>query len=541
MRLSVLTLIPAIFPAVLFSQTQEAPPEPTFRSGVQLVLVPVIVRDSRGGSVGNLRRGSFRLTDEGASQQISHFVVERQSTIRDNPGNANASNQTPPPPALPQRFISYLFDDLHIAFTDLDYARKAFETHLTRQELGSSRASIASSSGLVATPFTADRETLLDATRRIVPAAATHPGLQCPEISYYMADLIVNRRDGPALGAALSQLNNCGPPVPRSVAISIIRTESARVLDLERDRTTATLKVLNRMLDQMSRLRGHRDIVVLSSGFHLTQERPEMERVLARAVELGVVINTVNAHGVHGGVVDADRAQVVPTFVTAAFRANSDALVTMADQTGGIHIENTNDLKAALERAAGQPEYVYVLGFTPSADEKPGTYRKLKVSLADSRDLSVQARRGYYVPAPTAPGDTGRASVRTAMFSMTDASALSVAVNASFPDTGQASQLQLTVRIDADGMPFRTVEGRKFNSLTIVYGLFDPNGAYVGEMTRKADLRFDEAALEKFRRQGIQLGASFNADPGTYLARVVVFESETGKTAALSRMISSHR
>ena len=49
----------------------------TFRSRVNLVMVPVVVRDKQGRAIGNLRQEDFQLFDRGKPQVISRFSVER--------------------------------------------------------------------------------------------------------------------------------------------------------------------------------------------------------------------------------------------------------------------------------------------------------------------------------------------------------------------------------------------------------------------------------------------------------------------------------
>ena len=61
------------------SQEPQAPPAqggPAIRSSVELVVVPVTVKDARGGLVSDLSRDEFRVFEDGVEQRLSLFSVE---------------------------------------------------------------------------------------------------------------------------------------------------------------------------------------------------------------------------------------------------------------------------------------------------------------------------------------------------------------------------------------------------------------------------------------------------------------------------------
>jgi hypothetical protein len=58
----------------------------TFRTRVNLVLVPVVVRDKEGRPVGNLARDDFQLFDERKPQVITKFAVENAGANPPAPG-----------------------------------------------------------------------------------------------------------------------------------------------------------------------------------------------------------------------------------------------------------------------------------------------------------------------------------------------------------------------------------------------------------------------------------------------------------------------
>lgn len=61
--------IPAALP-------QQEDPRARIRTTVELVVVPVTVKDGTGNLVSDLREGEFRIFEDGVEQQISLFSVE---------------------------------------------------------------------------------------------------------------------------------------------------------------------------------------------------------------------------------------------------------------------------------------------------------------------------------------------------------------------------------------------------------------------------------------------------------------------------------
>jgi hypothetical protein len=49
----------------------------TFSTGINLVLVPVVVRDREGRAIGTLKKEDFQLFDKGKLQEISRFSIEK--------------------------------------------------------------------------------------------------------------------------------------------------------------------------------------------------------------------------------------------------------------------------------------------------------------------------------------------------------------------------------------------------------------------------------------------------------------------------------
>src|SRR5580693_5782207 len=93
----------------------------TFSTRVNLVVVPVVVRDRKNRAIGNLTKEDFQLFDKGKLQTISRFSVEKAGEkAASEAAQIEASGEEPAgSAAIPTRFVAYLFDDLHIENGDL--------------------------------------------------------------------------------------------------------------------------------------------------------------------------------------------------------------------------------------------------------------------------------------------------------------------------------------------------------------------------------------------------------------------------------------
>src|SRR5579863_2328074 len=110
-------VLPAIIMSALAAWPQNQPEVSsednpiTFSSRVNLVSVPVVVRDRAGRAVGNLTREDFQLFDKGKLQLITKFSMEKSDSAANTAGSATAPREaqeravTPvsPPAALPDR------------------------------------------------------------------------------------------------------------------------------------------------------------------------------------------------------------------------------------------------------------------------------------------------------------------------------------------------------------------------------------------------------------------------------------------------------
>ena len=109
------------------------PPNPTFRTSVNLVSSDVIVRNRRGQFQADLTRDDFEVYEDGIKQELSSFTLVHGGRVY----QTLAATAAPVregiilPPSRPVndaagRIIIFVIDDLHLEFRDTHRVRRLF-------------------------------------------------------------------------------------------------------------------------------------------------------------------------------------------------------------------------------------------------------------------------------------------------------------------------------------------------------------------------------------------------------------------------------
>ncbi|MFZ0318105.1 MAG: VWA domain-containing protein [Candidatus Sulfotelmatobacter sp.] len=365
----------------------------TFRSDVSLVPVHVVVRDHQGHPIGNLSKDDFQVFDQDKLQVIQQFSAERTGGPASNLAGTAGSTASPE-----DRFTVYLFDDLHLQHEDLVRAREAADRQIAHlSSFPWERAALYTTSGQNRVDFGADPAKLRAALAHLETKGRPSAS-DCPTMTYYMADLIEETGDREALNVATDEIVSCafgGNRRSRREASQMASAVAREKTAIGKAETANSLGILKRLVKAMSSAPGRKLIILISPGFFISDAQAQV-RDFRLAARSDVNISVLDPRGLLLPAPDLDRRSV--TYLTTAEIEDAAVLEALTDATGGLFFHNNNDVEEGFRRIAAVPEYSYTLAFSPQDLKLDGRFHKLKVTVNDSVNFTVQARKGYYAP-----------------------------------------------------------------------------------------------------------------------------------------------
>jgi VWFA-related protein len=317
---------------------------------------------------------------------------------------------TPRPTIVPNRFVVFLFDDMHLSIGDLAQAQKASTRMLAASLADTDMAAIVSMSGKINSGLTTDRAQLQAAIMKMQPQNLYRmTGSECPNIDYYHADLIENRHNSAALEAATDEVMRCSPGLDmRDLARRLAETAAMQSLAVGEQDVRVTFASVREIVRKMAALPGQTLLILVSPGFLLMPEtRAEESQLMDLAVQSNVIISALDARGLYTTEIDASEmikgsaqtAQLKSEYRRNSMSLNENVMAELAHGTGGTYFHNSNDLESGFKQLTAAPEYLYLLEFSIKDVKQNGRYHPLKVKV-DQGGLTVQSRRGYFASKP---------------------------------------------------------------------------------------------------------------------------------------------
>jgi VWFA-related protein len=415
------------------------------------VAVDVVVRDGKGRVVRDLRPGDLEVLEDGTRQEVlSLRLVDTLGGDR-APAKPASTSPSASPGVVAEHplFVAFLFDRLspHGRQASRQAALEWLQQRPPRhRQVGVFRIDQVL---VQVQPFTDDVKAARDGVELALGAAspAFQGSADRARMRALRAELLAM---GPPPGEAGPQGGSpaaVGPPVGADsagdeVARAMDALSGSRIGDraatnaeygrvklqlamleameaLERDQQgLTTVNSLLALVNGLKDVRGRKAVVFFSEGLVLPPRvAPAMQSVISEANRGGVTFYAADAAGlrvlssavetkrdlasVHAVLEQGDKA--APGDLIRAMERNEDilrsdphsGLDTLARQTGGFLVSDTNAIARSLEVAQEDLAAYYLLEYAPANELWDGRFRRIEVR-AKRPGLRVQARQGYF-------------------------------------------------------------------------------------------------------------------------------------------------
>ena len=545
---------------------QTPQPPVTLRVNTQLVQVSVVVRDSRGDPVADLKQGDFELYDNGKRQEIRVFAVEDYRT----PQPANSPLPAPATPAVPEFSnrnpiepgapnaptvividAGNTWDHDSMAWPDLVYARDQLIQFL-RQVHPEDRLGIYL---MGADRFWVLREynqTCADLLKRLAtwkspenpdPASAK-AGDVWAEFAVHFAGVDTET----AKAIHRSQFWSPGE-VPGGVG-------HGEPLGGIRNKPFGVLAAVTKHLAAVP---GRKNVVLISGLIFLPPELKDRLILLRDIIQAGVTLYTIDPGGLAPYALDA--SFVIPQWVTMKsphgnrdalqyIRTSEDqkrllilmlqsALIELAQSTGGKAFVNTNDIRGAIRGSLDDSRVSYTLGFYPKSSINDGSFHPIKVKIPGRDRLSLHCRDGYFEPEPPQRDPHRRErELQEAVWSPVDATAIELSGTVS--SGAEPDDYDLKLRIGLASVSLRQNADRWEGQIEVSLFQRDNSGNAFEPVSNTFGLKLKQDSYERSLKSGFQYGRRFRLDPKATSLRIVVRDLGSDSVGTLTISVSAN-
>lgn len=561
-KLLLLTSVVCLLISALVTPAQTEPPaqDDVVRVFTQLVQTDLMVFDRRGHLVNGLKREDFELKVDGKPTPIEFLDYVVAGSAREEAQLASARSGRSAAVSVPAnalergRTVLFYVDDLHLDVASCEAARKMIAKFLDRNMAYNTNAAITSTSGQIGflQQLTDSDLMLRAALRRLKSKPYSVEDGSFPRMTEHQAWLL-DRRDPELTAYFIDETIRMARGTTREVAGDMVSQRAHNTLFRAGQATRNTLAGLQSLLANANKTPGRKLLVFISGGFVLdlqnTREAEIVHRISSEAARSGVVIYSVDARGLMTAGRDAssgggsDPMQRLDRSMHSEVWDTQDIMSTLAQETGGKTIFNTNDLTSGLQKALQDTSVYYLVGWKPDPQTTtPGKVQKLTASIIGRPDLTVRIRRGFAASEPSAslakakepktPPATGpEADLQKAMLAPLPGKNTLVSIALNYANTAEKGLTLFTsLQIDREFVSIVS-EGEKPNGpLEVVGTIYDDHGRAGARLIDQLSIT-PPVGNDAGPASAIVATYPIGIQPGLYQVRVAVRDPKTGRVA----------
>jgi VWFA-related protein len=534
------------------------------KTTTEVVLVNVQVRDSKGNFVRDLKQDDFTITEDGKVQKILSMDIQNTDALPANSGELQALNllgdlngdtatqiqrevkaraSAPSPTEYTKdtfhdrRLIVMFFDLQSMQPEEISRGVQSARKYIDEQMRPADFVSIVSLSNQlnVDQDFTSNKEDLETALQGFDP----NSGNGFEDTGGATTDTTADDTDS-----------------------STDQEFTADTSETDIFNTDRKFDILRTISETLQSIEQKKTILFFSGGLRANgiDNQTSYRAAVNAAVRANTAIYTVDTRGlqavVPGGSANTASQRGANAFNGRGMRgqftqlqASQDTLVSLAADTGGKSLMDSNDFDRIFTQIQEDTAMYYLLGYTSTNTTRDGKYRTIRVTVK-LNNVRVDARRGYY--ADTDFQHTAKEGRDKQMQDelTTDLPSTDLPV---YLSTGYFKLddfryfVPVSIVVPGSAIPFTTKSDQQKATLDILGAVLAPSGfpggGRGGNFRGGPDLqqgprifgqikdtvKLDLNASQEVKRKNVQYDAGFLLPPGRFRLRFIVRENETGQ------------
>ena len=506
----------------------------TFKTTTKLVVVDVFVRAKNGKTIDTLKKEDFTVLENGKPQEIAIFEFQRISDEKAEPAALEARPAVSvAAPAIAARAnvinvqsagrVQYKDKRLLVLFFDFSSmqpqeqirAQQSALKFLGEQMTASDMVAIMTLGATVqvAQDFTADRDRLTQVIKSFHIGESSELAIE--------ADT-GDANSGEYTGAAF---------IADETEFNIFNT----------DRKLAGLETAVRMLAPLPEKKA---LVYFSAGIPKTgvENHSQLESTVNAAIRANVSFYPIDARGLVALAPGGDASKAIPrgsqvftgqaiTTQKTKFNDAQETLFTLADDTGGKALLDSNDLTLGIQQAHSDLGSYYVIGYYDSNPVADGKFRRVQVNVPKQYAAQLDYRNGYFAGkefSKSTSSDKER-QLQEALVLGDPVTDLPMALEINyFRLVGDHYFVPVAVKIAGSEIALSRRGAGDTTELDFVGQVTDAKGGIKGSVRDTIKVKVSEGPAQ-LASKNIQYDTGFTLSPGKYRLKFLARENQGGK------------
>jgi VWFA-related protein len=525
---------PAQQPAAKQAQPAANSGNLTFNTTANLVIVDVTVKDKTGGVIENLKQNDFSVFEDGKSQKISVFELQKLSLEPAPPPDAPTledKNALPEDPkttiSVPgsnaptkvqyhdKRLLVLFFDFSNMAINDQLRAQDASLKFLDKEMTASDMVAILlfTTTVQVKTDFTADRDQLKTVIENLP-----------------IGDM-----------ADLAAMADTGDDDSEDTGAAFVADET----EFNIFNTDRKLAAIEDAVKKLAKLPEKKVMIYITGGISKTgvDNQAQLEASINAAVKANVALFPIDARGLMGdppgGAASSASSRGNGVYTGSQWNSqrsginnSQETLVTLASDTGGKAFLDSNDLSLGIVQAQQEFRSYYILGYYTTNPALDGKYRKITVKLNNNTTARIEARPGYYADKVWGKftGADKEMKLQEALSAADPVTEIPLALEIDyFRISPTAYFVPISVKVPGSLIGLKDLKNGGETEFDFIGNVLNERKAQVGYVRDNIKVHLDAVSKESLASRSFHYDAGFTLAPGRYRLRFLVRENQSGK------------